>query len=147
MPQAQFLNRIVDVRVVTQRQIAVKRVQKKIVIPNVQRLARWSMVLLCRFTGLRHGKRRLRPHSRRPCSNTLRALKSRRVNSGSTHGRPRFQQTSPESDVDVPVATQRQVQYIDKIDDMIQSMVKHMVDKVEMNVVMPMAGIRMSLCR
>ena len=85
MPQVQFLNGIVDVLVGTQRQIEVQRVQKKIVIPHVQYLARWSMVLLCRFTGLRHGKRRLRPHSRRPCSNTLRTLKSRRVNSGGTH--------------------------------------------------------------
>ena len=39
------------------------------------------------------------------------------------------------------MATQRQVQYIDKIDDVIQSMVKHMVEKVEMNVVMLMVGI------
>ena len=40
------------------------------------------------------------------------------------------------------MATQRQVQHIDKIDDMIQSMAKHMVEKVEMNVVMLMAGIK-----
>ena len=44
--------------------------------------------------------------------------------------------------MDVPLATQIQAQYIDKIDDMIQSMVKHMVEKVEMNVVMLMAGIK-----
>ena len=41
----------------------------------------------------------------------------------------------------VPVATQRQVQYIDKIDDTIQSMLKHMVEKVEMNTAMLTADI------
>ena len=40
MPQVQF-------RIVAQRQVPVQRVQKKIVIPHVQRSARWSMVLLC----------------------------------------------------------------------------------------------------
>ena len=40
MPHVQF-------RVVAQRQVPAQRVQKKIVIPHVQRLARWSMVLLC----------------------------------------------------------------------------------------------------
>ena len=38
MPQVQFLNRIVDVRVVTQRQIPVQRVQKNIEFPHVQHL-------------------------------------------------------------------------------------------------------------
>ena len=46
MPQVQFLNRIVYVWVVTQRQIPVQRVQKKIDI----------LFLLRRFTGLRHGR-------------------------------------------------------------------------------------------
>ena len=49
MPPVQFQS-------VTQRQIPVQRVQKKIEIPQVQFLTRWSMLLLCRFTGLRHGK-------------------------------------------------------------------------------------------
>ena len=49
MPQMQF-------QVATQRQIQAPRVQKRIVIPHVQRLTRWTMFLLCRFTGLRHGK-------------------------------------------------------------------------------------------
>ena len=41
----------------------------------------------------------------------------------------------------MPVATQRQVQYIDNIDDTIQSMLKHMVEKVEMNTAMLAADI------
>ena len=40
------------------------------------------------------------------------------------------------------MATQRQVQDIDKIDDMIQSLAKHMVEKVERNVLMMMVGIK-----
>ena len=39
------------------------------------------------------------------------------------------------------MATQRQVQYIDKIDDMIQSMMKHMARKGEMNTTMLTADI------
>ena len=76
MPQAQFLNRIVDVRVMTQRQIAVQRVQKKIVIPHVQCLARWSMVLLC-GSQVYVTDKAVETHSRRSCSNTLRSPKSR----------------------------------------------------------------------
>ena len=49
MPQVQFQS-------VTQRQIPVQRVQKKIEIPQVQFTTTWSMLLLCRFTSLRHGK-------------------------------------------------------------------------------------------
>ena len=49
MPQMQF-------PVVTQRRIPVQRVQRKIVIPHVQRMVRWSMFLLCRITGPRHGR-------------------------------------------------------------------------------------------
>ena len=39
------------------------------------------------------------------------------------------------------MATQSQVQYIDKIDDTIQSMMKHRVEKVEMNIAMLTADI------
>ena len=44
MPQVQFLNKIVDVPVVTQRQIEVQRVQKKIESPRVQHLDKMADV-------------------------------------------------------------------------------------------------------
>ena len=47
MPQAQILNKIVDVRVVTQRQIPVQRVQKRIEFSHAQHLTRQSMFLFC----------------------------------------------------------------------------------------------------
>ena len=43
--------------------------------------------------------------------------------------------------MDVPVVTQRQVQYIDKIDDTFQSMMNRMVEKFEMNTAMLTADI------
>ena len=56
VPQLQFIVKVVNIPVVTQRQIPVQRVQKEIETPQVQFPTRWSMLLLCRFTCARHGK-------------------------------------------------------------------------------------------
>ena len=72
MPQMQF-------RVVTERQIPVQRVQKKIEFPHVQRLTRWSMFLLSRFTGLLHGRGQIvQQHVEVPETQTSESFKSMR---------------------------------------------------------------------
>ena len=73
----QFSDRIVDVPVVTQRQIPAQRVQTKIESPRTQRLDKTVNVPVVQVHRSASWKRRSRSHSRRSCSNTLRSLKLR----------------------------------------------------------------------